>query len=293
MPALTSRSIGARIRDYAMLMRVDKPIGVLLLLWPTLWALWLASAGRPDLWVLLVFVCGVFLMRSAGCVINDYADRDFDPHVQRTRERPLAAGRVSAREALVLFAVLSVTAFALVLSTNTLTIKLSIVGIVLAAGYPFVKRISSLPQFFLGVSFSWGMPMAWAAQTGAVSPLVGWLMLANLFWVVAYDTMYAMVDREDDLRVGVRSTAILFGSLDRAAIGVCQALCLGLLLFIGQQAGLGSWYHLGVGVAAIFMVREQWLIRTRQPEACFRAFVDNNRVGLSIFAGIGLHYVMS
>ncbi len=292
MPAPAPGSAGARLRDYALLMRVDKPIGILLLLWPTLWALWLASSGHPDPWLVLVFVLGVFLMRSAGCVINDYADREFDPHVRRTRERPLAARRVSEREALILFAVLGALAFALVLTTNALTIKLSFVGILLAATYPFVKRVSSLPQFFLGVSFSWGIPMAWAAQAGAVVPLAAWLLLANLFWVVAYDTMYAMVDREDDLRIGVRSTAILFGSKDRLAVAVCQLLMLLLLIFVGRQAGLGPWYFLGVAVAALFMLRQQWLIRARQPDACFRAFIDNYRVGLAIFVGIGLHYVM-
>jgi len=274
-------------------MRLDKPIGILLLLWPTLWALWLASAGRPDPKVLLVFVAGVILMRSAGCVINDFADREFDPHVRRTRERPLAARRVSEREALVLAAMLALLAFALVLTTNALTIKLSIVGVILAAIYPFIKRMSSLPQIFLGVAFSWGIPMAYAAQTGAVPAIAGWLMLANLFWVVAYDTIYAMVDREDDIRIGVRSTAILFGSKDRLAIGLCQLAMLAVLWFVGREVGLGLWFYLGLAMSALLMLREQWLIRARIPDACFRAFIDNHRVGLAIFAGIGLHYVTS
>lgn len=293
MSAEASPSITARLRDYALLMRLDKPIGILLLLWPTMWALWLASAGRPDPWILVVFVLGVILMRSAGCVVNDFADRDFDPHVSRTRDRPLAARRVSEREALVLFAVLGLSAFALVLTTNALTIKLSFAGIALAAIYPFVKRVSSVPQLFLGVAFSWGIPMAFAAQTGSVKPIAGWLMLANLFWVVAYDTMYAMVDRQDDLRVGVRSTAILFGSMDRFAVGLCQLLTLGLLILVARNAALGAWFYLGLAVAALLMCREQWLIRAREPDACFRAFIDNYRVGMVIFAGIGLHYVTS
>lgn len=282
-----------RLRDYLLLMRLDKPIGFLLLLWPTMWSLWLASAGRPDPWVLFVFVLGVLLMRSAGCVINDYADRDFDPHVARTRSRPLAAGRVSKTEALVLFSALALAAFALVLTTNALTIRLSFAAIVLAVFYPFVKRVSAMPQLVLGVAFSWGIPMAWAAQTGSIAPLAGWLMLANLFWVVAYDTMYAMVDREDDLRIGVRSTAILFGRFDRLAIALCQCLALAFFLLTGVFQGLGVWFYAGLAAASLLMVREQWLIRQRDPAACFRAFVDNNRVGMALFAGIALHYVMS
>ncbi len=282
----------ARFKDYLLLMRVDRPIGVLLLLWPTLWGLWLAAAGRPDAHVLLVMVVGVFLMRSAGCVINDYADRDFDPHVARTRERPLAARRVQEREALVLFVVLLGAAFGLVLTTNALTIQLSFAGALLAGVYPFIKRISSLPQLWLGVAFSWGIPMAWAAQTGRVSSLAVWLMLANFCWVVAYDTIYAMVDREDDLKVGVRSTAILFGRYDRLAVSLFQAAMLALLVMVGVWARLGSWYYLGLLAAALFMLRQQWLIRARIPQDCFRAFIDNNRVGLSVFAGLALNYIM-
>lgn len=292
MSDLQLRSPGSRFRDYLSLMRLDKPIGLLLLLWPTLWALWLASAGRPDTRVLLVFVLGVVVMRSAGCVINDFADRHFDPHVRRTRDRPLAAGRISERAALWLFACLASFAFALVLTTNALTIMLSFVGVALAASYPFVKRISSLPQFYLGIAFGWSIPMAWAAQTGTLSSLAGWLMLANLFWVVAYDTMYAMVDREDDLRIGVQSTAILFGRFDRLAIALCQLAMLAVLDLVGREAELGYWYYLGLAAAALFMLREQWLIRARQPAACFSAFLDNNRVGLSVFAGLFLDYVM-
>lgn len=293
MPANLERPLMARLRDYALLMRMDKPIGVLLLLWPTMWGLWLASSGKPDSGVLIVLVLGVFLVRSAGCVINDYADRNYDPHVARTRDRPLAAGRVTEREALGLFAVLILLAFGLVLTTNALTIKLSLAAAVLAVTYPFVKRFSSLPQVYLGVAFSWGIPMAFAAQTGAVAPVAWQLMLANVFWVISYDTMYAMVDRDDDLRIGVRSTAILFGNYDRLAIGFFQLATLAVLSGIGVLQGLGLWYGLGLAAAAIFMLREQWLIRDRSAQDCFRAFIDNNRVGLCVFAGLALNYVMS
>lgn len=282
----------SRWRDYLLLMRVDKPIGVLLLLWPTLWGLWLAANGPPEARVLIIFVLGVFLMRSAGCVINDYADRNFDPHVTRTRDRPLAAGRVAPREALLLFAGLVLAAFALVLQTNRLTILMAVAGLLLAAIYPFIKRVSSLPQLWLGVAFSWGIPMGWAAQTGAIAPLAAHLMLANWLWVVAYDTIYAMVDREDDLKVGVRSTAILFGAYDRLAVGLCQAGMLAVLAWVGVQAQLGKIFYLGLAVAGVLMLREQWLIRERAPRECFAAFIDNNRVGLAVFAGIALDYVI-
>lgn len=285
--------IAKRIRDYARLMRIDKPIGLLLLLWPTLWALWLAAEGFPDNDVLLVFVLGVFLMRSAGCVINDFADRDFDPQVRRTRTRPLAEGRVHPGEALALFAVLSLLAFALVLTTNALTVKLSFAGAALAISYPFLKRVSSLPQLYLGLAFSWGIPMAYAAQTGRMSDTVWWLMLANCCWVVAYDTAYAMVDRADDMRIGVKSTAILFGRYDRLVIGLCQASMLLLMWFIGRSAGLAYWYYIGLAIAMALLVGQQFMIRTREPAQCFRAFLNNNRVGMAVFAGIALHYAMA
>src|SRR3989338_5171934 len=214
--------IAERLKDYARLMRLHRPIGIVLLLWPTLWALWIAGQGRPDPRVLAVFVLGVVLMRSAGCVINDYADRNFDPHVERTRDRPIAAGRVSPREALVLFATLCLIAFALVLTLNRLTILLSFAGAFLAATYPFVKRFTHLPQFYLGAAFGWGIVMAFAAVTGAVPALAWVLFAANVFWAAAYDTVYAMVDREDDARIGVKSTAILFGSYDRLMVGACH-----------------------------------------------------------------------
>jgi len=279
-----------RLRDYALLMRLDRPIGILLLLWPTLWGLWFAGEGRPDWRVLAVFVVGVVLMRSAGCVINDYADRGFDPHVARTRERPLAAGRVSPRAALVLFAVLCLAAFALVLTLNRLTILLSFAGAFLAASYPFLKRHTHLPQFYLGVAFGWGIPMAFAAQTGTVPPLAWVLFAANVCWSVAYDTAYAMVDREDDLKVGVKSTAILFGRYDRLFIGLFHALTLGLLAAAGVLAGRGFLYYVGLAAAALLTLYQQYLIRDRARDHCFKAFLDNSRFGAAVFAGLALDY---
>jgi 4-hydroxybenzoate polyprenyltransferase len=281
----------ARLKDYAQLMRLHRPIGILLLLWPTLWALWIAGQGQPDLFVLAVFVLGVALMRSAGCVINDYADRDFDPHVARTRDRPIAAGRVTPREALMLFAALCLMAFALVLTLNRLTILLSVVGAFLAATYPFLKRYTHLPQFYLGAAFGWGIPMAFAAQTGAVPPLAWLLFAANVCWSVAYDTAYAMVDREDDIKVGVKSTAILFGRYDRAMIFIFHALTLALLASAGALAGLGLRYYAGLLVAFGFVLYQQRLLRHRAGESCFRAFLNNNWFGAAVFAGLVLDYL--
>jgi len=276
----------SRLREYALLMRLHRPIGILLLLWPTLWALWLAAAGRPSWHVLAVFVAGVVLMRSAGCVINDYADRDFDPHVARTRDRPLAAGRVSTREALALFMVLVLVAFALVLTLNALTIVLSFVGALLATTYPFTKRYTHLPQFYLGAAFGWGVPMAYAAQAGTI-PADAWILFAaTLSWAVAYDTAYAMVDRDDDLRIGVKSTAILFGRADRAMIALFHAATLGLLAWVGVRAGLGLTYYVGLGVAALLAGYQQWLIRERDRDGCFRAFLNNHWFGAVVFAGL-------
>ena len=275
-----------RLKEYALLMRLDRPIGILLLLWPTLWGLWFASNGNPNLMVLFVFVSGVALMRSAGCVINDYADRNLDPHVERTRDRPLAAGRVNKKEALTLFAVLCLVSFALVLLMNPLTIALSFVGAFLAASYPFMKRYTHLPQFYLGVAFGWSIPMAYAAQTGTV-PAIAWvLFIANMFWAVAYDTAYAMVDREDDLKVGVKSTAILFGRLDRLMIAVFHLLCLALLALAGIIADLGIVYFASLLIALSLAIYQQWMIRERQRPACFRAFLNNNWFGAVIFAGL-------
>ena len=281
----------SRLRDYGLLMRLHRPIGSLLLFWPTLWALWIAGHGRPDLHVFTVFVLGVVLMRSAGCVINDYADRNFDPHVERTRDRPIAAGRVSSTEAFALFAVLGLIAFALVLTLNRLTIMLSIVGVFLAATYPFVKRYTHLPQFYLGAAFGWGIPMAFAALTDRIPP-VGWVLFAaNVCWSVAYDTAYAMVDREDDLKVGVKSTAILFGRYDRTMVFLFHVLTLLLLAFSGALAGLGLRYYAGLVVAFGFALYQQRLIRDRSRDGCFRAFLNNNWFGAAVFAGLLLHYL--
>ena len=279
-----------KLGDYARLMRINRPIGALLLLWPTLWALWIAGAGQPDMSVVAVFVAGVFVMRAAGCVINDYADRHIDARVERTRDRPLATGRVSEREALVLFALLLVLAFMLVLTQNRFTVALAFAGAGLATGYPFMKRYTHLPQVFLGVAFAWGIPMAFAALTDAVAP-VAWLMVTGVaLWAVIYDTMYAMVDREDDQRIGVKSTAILFGDADRVIIAITQVFFLIALLLVGEQAGLGVWYQAGVGVAALLSLYQQWLIRERDRAGCFSGFLNNNWLGAAVFAGIVADY---
>ena len=281
-----------RLYQYYRLTRLDRPIGSLLLLWPAMWALWIAGKGHPQPLIVAVFVLGVFIMRSAGCVLNDYADRHIDPHVKRTQARPLAAGQVSPREALILFVVLSLIAFALVLLLNRLTVLMSFGGIALAAVYPFTKRYTHLPQVFLGAAFGWAVPMAFTAQTGAV-PKVGWLLfIAAILWAVVYDTMYAMVDRDDDLKIGVKSTAILFGDADRLIIGIVQALLLGALVLAGQLAHLHSMYYLGLAVAVGLALYQQYLIRGRQRDKCFQAFLNNNWFGGVVFAGIVLHYMV-
>jgi 4-hydroxybenzoate polyprenyltransferase len=280
-----------RLLQYALLMRLHRPIGIYLLLWPTLWALWIAGEGRPDISVVAVFVAGVVLMRSAGCVINDYADRHIDPHVARTRERPLASGKVTPQEALLLFSGLCASAFLLVLLMNRLTIWLSLGGVLLAASYPFMKRYTHLPQVYLGAAFGWAIPMAFAAQADAL-PKAAWLLyIATVLWATAYDTMYAMVDREDDIKIGVKSTAILFGSADRQLIALIQFLFLLALVLVGQAATLGAYYAFGLLMAAALMFYQQYLIRERVPAACFRAFLNNNWVGLAVFAGIALDYL--
>jgi len=280
-----------RLRQYALLMRLDRPIGILLLLWPTLWALWIAAQGVPDIAILLIFVAGVVLMRSAGCVINDVADRRFDPLVARTRERPVAAGRVSPREAMVLFGLLCLLAFGLVLLLNRLTLWLSFAALALAVIYPLTKRVTHLPQLVLGAAFSMAIPMAFAAQTGAV-PKVAWLLyVINLLWTVAYDTEYAMVDREDDLRAGVKSTAILFGAADRLVIGLLQLLVLAGLSLLAGPAGLGAYYGLGLLVAAGFALYQQYLLLEPKRETYFQAFLNNNWLGMAVFAGIALDYL--
>ncbi|GAB1621531.1 4-hydroxybenzoate octaprenyltransferase [Agarivorans albus] len=280
----------ANAKPYWQLMRADKPIGTLLLLWPALWALWLAAEGLPDFSILLVFVLGVFFMRSAGCVINDFADRKVDAHVKRTAQRPLATGVVSEREALTLFFGLVVLSFLLVLSQNTLTILLSFAALVLAAIYPFMKRYTHLPQLFLGLAFSWCIPMAYAAQTNTV-PAEAWLLLvANVCWTVAYDTKYAMVDRDDDLKVGIKSTAILFGRFDKLIVALLQAASLLCLALLGHVKQLGFIFDIGLLAAAVLFVYQQKLIRYREREACFQAFLNNNYVGLAVFIGIASHY---
>jgi 4-hydroxybenzoate polyprenyltransferase len=289
IPKLTPEP-GSRLDLYARLIRFEKPIGLYLLLWPTLWALAVAAEGSPDGWVLFVFVCGVFLMRSAGCAINDYADRDIDLHVARTRERPLTSGKIAPKEALAVFAVLGVIAFLLVLSLNRFTIQLSFVGIVLAASYPYMKRFHYLPQVHLGAAFGWAVPMAFAALTGTV-PKQGWLLFVGaLVWAVAYDTMYSMVDREDDLKLGVKSTAILFGDFDRGMIALFQLLFLLALVLVGIDLQFSGVYYLGLGVAALLLGYEQFLIADRVPAHCFAAFLHNHWVGAVVFAGIMGHY---
>ena len=281
-----------RLGQYWTLVRGDRPIGVLLLLWPTWWALWLASSGVPALWTLFVFTAGVWLTRSAGCVINDYADRWLDPQVARTRGRPLATGAVSGREALLVFAVLMIVAFALVLTLNRLTVYLSIVGLLLAASYPYLKRYTYLPQVYLGLAFGWGIPMAFAAVQGSVPPLAWVLYAANILWATAYDTWYAMVDRDDDIRAGSRSTAILFGDLDLVAQGVLYALVFAALWMVGRQAQLGLYYWGALGVAMGLVVYEFHIARHRERDACFRAFLHNNWMGAVVFAGIALHFAL-
>lgn len=280
-----------RLRDYAILMRLHRPIGSLLLMWPTLWALWLSGAGHPDPWIALIFIVGVFVMRSAGCAINDYADRDFDRHVARTRDRPLTAGRISTREAIALFVGASLVAFVLVLQLNVLAIALSFVGALLAGTYPFTKRYTHLPQFYLGLAFGWGIPMAFAAQTDAVPPLAWLLFVANLFWTVAYDTEYAMADRDDDLKIGIKSTAILFGVWDRAMVALCHVASLGLLALIGVLTARGAVFYLGLVGAAGFALYQQYLLRDRDRAASFRAFLNNNAFGASVFAGLLFDYL--
>ena len=282
-----------KLTDYARLMRLDRPIGIYLLLWPTLWALWFAAGGPPPWPVLVVFVLGTVLMRSAGCAINDFADRDFDPHVARTRERPVAAGRVSPREALALFAGVCLLALALLLSLQNWAVVLwSVPAVILAGAYPFMKRWISIPQAVLGLAFSWGIPMAFAA----VNPEVDWalalpLMVANIAWVIAYDTWYAMVDREDDLKIGVKSSAILFGRHDRLVIALLQGGALLLLIQLGLNSGRGDFYNGGIAAASLLAVYQQWITRDREPARCFQAFLNNHWFGAAIFIGLASDYV--
>ena len=282
----------SKTRAMLQLIRFDKPIGTLLLLWPTLWALWIAAEGVPDLDLLVIFLLGTFLTRSAGCIVNDLADRHVDGAVARTSGRPLVTGAVSVKEAVALFFTLMLLAFGLVLLTNTLTIQLSIVAVLLASTYPFMKRYTHLPQVVLGLAFSWGIPMAFSAQINQLPPALWLLFLGNLWWIVAYDTKYAMVDREDDIHAGVKSTAILFGMYDRLAVAILQLLCLLTLYLAGREFSLGLYFKLSLIVAAAMFGYQQYLIRDRDRDACFRAFLHNNWVGLAIFVGIVLHYAI-
>ncbi|MCE7537631.1 4-hydroxybenzoate octaprenyltransferase [Aliivibrio fischeri] len=276
----------SKAEAFWQLTRMNRPIGSLLLLWPTLWALFLAADGLPDWHVLIVFVLGVVFMRSAGCVINDFADRKVDGHVKRTANRPLPSGLISSKEALSLFAVLVVCSFLLVLTMNTLTIMLSGIGIVLAIAYPFMKRVTYLPQFVLGLAFSWAIPMAYAAESNQVPPEAWLLFVINALWTIAYDTQYAMVDRDDDVKIGIKSTAILFGRYDKTIIGLLQLSVLALLIVLGSQLALSGLYYWGILAAAGFFVYQQWLIKGREREACFKAFLNNNYVGGLIFIAI-------
>ncbi|OMQ23521.1 4-hydroxybenzoate octaprenyltransferase [Serratia oryzae] len=276
---------------YSHLMRIDKPIGTLLLLWPTLWALWLAGQGIPALPILLVFVLGVFLMRAAGCVVNDYADRAFDGHVKRTAGRPLPSGRVSEREAKILFVALVLISFALVLTLNAMTIWLSLAALALAWVYPFMKRVTNLPQVVLGAAFGWSIPMAYAAVSESL-PLSCWLLfLANICWTVAYDTLYAMVDRDDDVKIGIKSTAVLFGRHDKLIVGILQFTTLLLMLWVGYLMQLGGAYYWSLLLAGALFIHQQKQIASRERDACFRAFLNNNYVGLVLFIGIALSYL--
>ena len=281
-----------RLVLYAKLVRLDKPIGTLLLLWPTLWALWIAADGQPSSALILIFSLGTLLMRSAGCAMNDYADRDFDLHVERTKNRPLTSGKISTKEALAVAGILALLAFLLVLQTNALTIALSFPALVIAASYPYTKRFFAIPQAYLGVAFGFGIPMAFAAQTGVV-PALAWIMLlANIFWAIAYDTEYAMVDRNDDVKLGLNTSAILFAGYDVTAVMISYALVIGIMAMIGLMLGFGWIYYIGLAVAAAVMGYHYSLIRNRERDGCFQAFRHNNWVGGAIFAGIFGNYLI-
>jgi 4-hydroxybenzoate polyprenyltransferase len=275
-----------RLDLYERLMRLDKPIGILLLLWPTLWALWIASSGEPGWLLAWIFILGTALMRSAGCVVNDYADRDFDRHVERTKERPLTAGKVSVREALALAAVLTACAALLILPLSKLVWQLAFVAVFLAVSYPFTKRFFAIPQAYLGIAFGFGIPMAFAAVQDTVPPLAWWMLVANIFWAIAYDTEYAMVDRNDDLRIGIKTSAITFGRFDVAAVMLCYGIAIAILGWMGTQLGYGMFYFAGLAVATVIALYHWTLIRARERMACFKAFLHNNWLGAAVFAGI-------
>ncbi|MFT4764114.1 MAG: 4-hydroxybenzoate polyprenyltransferase [Oleispira sp.] len=281
----------SKTSPFIELMRLDKPVGIYLLLWPTLWALWVAAQGIPDASVLVIFILGVIFMRSAGCVINDYADRKVDGHISRTVNRPLVIGTVTSKQALILFFSLLAASFLLVLFTNTLTIQLSFAGAVLAAIYPFMKRHTHLPQIFLGAAFSWAIPMAFAAQAGELPKYVWLIYMANLSWTVAYDTMYAMVDRDDDIKIGVKSTAILFADADKVMIAILQGIAIFCLFLLGSELELNAFYYLGLLVAIGLMVYQQWLIRARDRAGCFAGFINSHWVGVAVWLGLILAYL--
>jgi 4-hydroxybenzoate polyprenyltransferase len=287
-----SKYLMNKLALYFRLIRADKPIGILLLLWPTLWALWMASGGHPDPKLLLIFVLGTALMRSSGCAINDYADRDFDLHVKRTMERPLTSGRIKAWEALMVALVLALVSFLLILPLNTLTKQLSVVAVIVAGSYPYFKRFFAIPQAYLGIAFGFGIPMAFAAVQDRVPAVAWWLLVANVFWAVAYDTEYAMVDRDDDIKLGMRTSAITFGSFDVAAVMLCYAAALGIDLVCGWMLGLRWWFVLGVVVAAGMALYHYTLIRGRDRMRCFAAFRHNNWLGAALFVGVALDYAL-
>lgn len=285
-------TLAERLSLYLQLTRLNRPIGILLLLWPTLWGVWIAGAGHPAWHIVLIFVLGTVLMRSAGCAINDYADRDFDRHVQRTRERPVTSGRIAPREALWVAASLALVAFVLILPLNNLTLLLSFPAVFLAASYPYTKRFLAIPQAYLGIAFGFGIPMAFAAQLGSVPPVAWLLLVANVFWAIAYDTEYAMVDRDDDIHLGIHSSALWFGKYDVAAVMGCYAIALALFAVTGQMAGLGWVYYAGLLVAASVALYHYNLIKRRRREDCFAAFLHNNWFGAAVFAGIALDYLV-
>lgn len=280
-----------RLRLYFQLIRLDKPIGILLLLWPTLWALWMASDGMPDWCILAIFTLGTVLMRSAGCAVNDYADRDFDKHVKRTVDRPITSGKIRPREALIVAAVLALLAFMLILPLNALTKQLSIAAVIIAASYPYFKRFFAIPQAYLGIAFGFGIPMGFAAVQNSVPAEAWWLLVANIFWAIAYDTEYAMVDRDDDLKLGMKTSAITFGRFDVAAVMLCYALSFTIILAVGWQLGLRLWFVAGLAIASACAVYHYLLIRDRTREGCFKAFRHNNWLGAAIFGGVLLDYL--